>query len=86
MDPVLVAALAEYLARNCTGSISLQCGPGGAAAAPRGGPCPQKGHGSNYGDEMPSPAFGADCAVTCPEPDYSDPEQPYFWDHTTMCN
>jgi len=22
--------------------------------------------------------------VLCPEEDYSNPDQPYFWDHTTL--
>jgi len=27
---------------------------------------------------------GCGCMLLCPEEDYSDPHQPYFWDHTTL--
>jgi len=82
VDPALAAALAQYLATNCGGTISLSCGPGAGAGMP--------------GPAMPSPRqqldgcgcrqreCSSDCATSCPEPDYGNPDQPYFWDHTTM--
>ena len=80
MDPVVAAALAQYLAEHCSGSISLQCSPRGANGGPARAQCP-----SAPALAPPAAPWAEGCATACPEPDYSDPAQPYFWDHTTMC-
>ena len=74
MNPELLAAIAYYLAQNCSADIRLHCGPVGRAPV---GPC------SVESSEELAQGRGAD---PCPEIDYSNPNQPYFWDHTEMCH
>jgi len=70
MNPELLAAIAYYMAQNCSADIHLHCGPAGRASV---GPPVVREHLHN--DR---------CADLCPEVDYSNPNQPYFWDHTEM--
>lgn len=69
MDPELAYLLAEYLARNCSLDIHAHCG---AAGAPVQIQAPWEGH------------HAPGCPQLCPEVDYSNPNQPYFWDHEEM--
>jgi len=78
VDPIMVAAIARYLAEHCSGSIQLSCGKNGPAPHARQCGCRPEPTGQCQG------SLGSDCASSCPEPDYSDPDQPYFWDHTNM--
>ena len=69
MNPELLA----YLLANCSADIHLHCGPVGRA--PAVGP-----NVWTSGSEL----HDGRCADPCPEIDYSNPNQPYFWDHTEM--
>ena len=71
MNPELLAAIAYYMANNCSADIHLHCGPAGRAVSAPG----------MWRGEL---EHGAHCPDPCPEVDYSNPNQPYFWDHTEM--
>ena len=77
MNPELLA----YLLQFCSADIHLHCGPAGQpySAAPV-----QAGHpwGPSCGERERYELHG--CPEPCPEVDYSNPNQPYFWDHTEM--
>lgn len=63
--------LLAYLLANCSADIHLHCGPEGRAVAAPAYPWDHHhGHPS--------------CPQPCPEVDYSNPNQPYFWDHEEM--
>jgi len=81
MNPELLA----YLLANCSADIHLHCGGRSvtsAGYAPGIAPV-QAGHPLG-----PPVVRGFDelhgCPEPCPEIDYSNPNQPYFWDHTEM--
>ena len=75
MDPELAFLLAQYLAQNCSLDIHAHCGqeltPGGSIRLTEPG-SPWEYH------------HGPSCPQPCPETDYSNPNQPYFWDHEEM--
>jgi len=69
VNPELLA----YLLANCSADIHLHCGPPGGTYAP----------------DVDRTGFAGDhhhhhCPQPCPEVDYSNPNQPYFWDHEEM--
>jgi len=69
MNPELLA----YLLANCSADIHLHCGPAGQPAG-LAFPNPTSDyHHHQHG-----------CPQPCPEVDYSNPNQPYFWDHEEM--
>lgn len=72
MDPELAFLLAQYLAQNCSLDIHAHCGVEGA---PGGAPVQQPPWEHHHGHG---------CPQLCPETDYSNPNQPYFWDHEEM--
>ena len=69
MNPELLA----YLLANCSADVHLHCGPAFAGPGAGAGPPVVREY-----DELHR------CPVPCPEVDYSNPNQPYFWDHTEM--
>ena len=72
--PGVSPELLAYLLAQCSADVHLHCGPQGAMyRAPIGGPPVVGGF-----DELHR------CPAPCPETDYSNPNQPYFWDHTEM--
>lgn len=75
MNPELLA----YLLSQCSADIHLHCGP--SISSPWLGRAPM-GEASREGrsDEL----HHHRCPDPCPEVDYSNPNQPYFWDHTEM--
>jgi len=69
VNPELLA----YLLQFCSADIHLHCGPGIPGAGP--GPPVVRYEADEHWSRCPAP---------CPEIDYSNPNQPYFWDHTEM--
>ena len=68
MNPELLA----YLLANCSADIHLHCGPPGQPGVP------------DVGLAFPNHGHVHHCPQPCPEVDYSNPNQPYFWDHEEM--